>query len=371
MRILALWGVLLGVAHAAPISLQHQARLIDAAGGPLNGEHVIVLSLWTDPSATDDTAELWSATYPTTVQDGYVGFVLDQSDGGDTVDSEWFGSDVWLQVSVDGSPLLPRTPVLDVPGATPGVASVTVSRPTTPAPGQLWFNRDTMGLEIYVDDDWVAVSSSDPTPRSCVDVQSGGGVTNGLYTIDPDGDGPVAPQQVYCDQTTAGGGWTRVFVAVQNNYNTTSIPYISGLTGSFISSSSRMMMAYTNPANGALTNAWYFPTPLNVSSTTPMSVAQCSYYTSQFTRVADNSTSTRTLRMGWGSFGAFCDQGCSGTWGQICLKQGSSQGTSDGFSDFPLFATFASSTSDHCSQSNQDYRTTGCSDSRRFTILVR
>ena len=40
--------------------------------------------------------------------------------------------------------------------------------------------------------------------KNCAELYKSGERANGVYTIDPDGTGPF---DVFCDQTTAGGGW--------------------------------------------------------------------------------------------------------------------------------------------------------------------
>ena len=41
--------------------------------------------------------------------------------------------------------------------------------------------------------------------KSCAGLYNAGKTSSGVYTIDPDGSGAF---DVFCDQTTAGGGWT-------------------------------------------------------------------------------------------------------------------------------------------------------------------
>jgi hypothetical protein len=62
------------------------------------------------------------------------------------------------------------------------------------------------------------------TPKTCAALLAAAPSTkSGVYTIDPDGDGPQSPFSAYCDMATDEGGWTLLITlaptTVTNNFN--------------------------------------------------------------------------------------------------------------------------------------------------------
>ncbi|MEC9070758.1 MAG: fibrinogen-like YCDxxxxGGGW domain-containing protein, partial [Myxococcota bacterium] len=68
------------------------------------------------------------------------------------------------------------------------------------------------GLGVCVDGGCQKLGGSPDNPAiTCLQIlESGASTGDGLYWLDPDAEGPIAPQQFFCDMTTEGGGWIRI-----------------------------------------------------------------------------------------------------------------------------------------------------------------
>lgn len=96
---------------------------------------------------------------------------------------------------------------------------------------------------------WAPASGTAPAPQlpasaaidtSCVPqiragclqvLQSGASTGSGVYTIDPDGSGPLAPFDAYCDMSTDGGGFTLVGQVINGYFTTTAAINAAALPG--------------------------------------------------------------------------------------------------------------------------------------------
>ena len=109
---------LTAAAQSVPTVFTHQGRLLDAAGGSINGSVTLRLDL----SSGDGTGpSVWSGTYDTQVQDGYYAVVLG-ADASNPIPSLSGLDGLWVGVSTVDSgggvaPVGPRTPVHALPFA--------------------------------------------------------------------------------------------------------------------------------------------------------------------------------------------------------------------------------------------------------------
>ena len=99
-------------ALAVPMQLAHQGYLSDADGQAITGSVVITFSLWDE---AEDGAQVWTEARTVDVVDGVYSTLL----GSETPIAEVLRQEpaLWLQLQINGEPLLPRHPVASAPNA--------------------------------------------------------------------------------------------------------------------------------------------------------------------------------------------------------------------------------------------------------------
>lgn len=203
------------LALSATIELDHQARLVDGTGAPVNG--TVDLELVLRDGSTEGATELARQSFTDVdAQGGYVGVVL-------SVDSTAFAHpEVWVEYFVDDTSLgqrrLSRTPQAAAADVAMGVASYSAGEACDTS-GQIRYDAASNALLVCGAGGWQGIQLRAELVQTELGARYADGTyavsclayfnalsapADGRYAIQPPG--YAAPVPVYCDMS--GGGWT-------------------------------------------------------------------------------------------------------------------------------------------------------------------
>lgn len=200
-------------ALSAPTTFPVQARLTDPVGGPIHGPRDVRAALY---DAAEGGAALWEELHLAAHVDG--GALSIELGAVEPLPDDLFGEDArWLELSIDGAPVGPRTRVLPVPIAHTGLGVAALPAPPVPceapAVGRLYFDTSASALRACDGTGWIDLGALDlgegpsRAAPSCLAIhQDQPGAPSGPYWIDL-GRGPV---ELYCDMRPGDAGWTLV-----------------------------------------------------------------------------------------------------------------------------------------------------------------
>jgi hypothetical protein len=210
-------------AVAAPTAVTWQGRILDANGTPVAGSFPVSFQLYDDATAGAAVGGAQSSTI--TLTDGYGSAAIP---GWGSLLATTTGP-LWVEASVNGTPVLPRQPVAAVPYAAVGARVTVAPTPTGAAcsdSGALQFDASLGLLVICNGSSWRTIPTSSMTAGtsaataavSCQTLHvAEPGLTSGRYYIDPDGDSDHSDAFLaYCDMETDNGGWTLIGSSVSD-----------------------------------------------------------------------------------------------------------------------------------------------------------
>jgi cysteine-rich repeat protein len=196
------------------------------------------------------------------------------------------------------------------------------------------------------------------------------GTPSGLYDIYPDG-GEASKVTVWCDMETAGGGWTRIFIADTDNYGSPPTDYTVA-DPALREVDHHTMIAYMPAGGGPVADHATFAMPQDWVDQVPMQYA--TEIGPQIpVQINGGPVETGQLIYGYEYFTGSCSQGfqpAHGEVGKICIWGGGGAGTKA-----PFWGEFGRADPDRCYLSDEsmgiEQLGEECTEDRRFAIFVR
>lgn len=220
------------------------------------------------------------------------------------------------------------------------------------------FSHDAGSIDAPAD---AGIDAAPLGPPSCKAILADDpSATSGMYEIDPDGGGGEPLLPVNCDMTTAGGGWTLVFIAPSTNLQTPPVPYTSN-SPALRAMAQEALMVFRDGTLAPLAGAATFPMPPEWRDKSPFEYPANDFPT--MVSIDGAAAVSATVRYGQQTFTQLCtDAWQAGTmWGRVCVT-----GTTA-----PFYTGWNRDVIDSCVASNAVFSTAACSTSKVFTIAVR